>query len=188
MNRGRRCVQKKAWRFAKLYPEHTSVPCSPVPCSRSDARRARTIPRPQLLGGFAGEFSPKGHSAPTFPQVSRFDAAQHPPKSAQKSRPMAKSTPISCETAQKSRDADADKAAAAISAPAQAQPAAPTGHARVNRGDRSVLRERLGVSQSYIPNTPPSPVHPRPPSSRAHPSPLIRVYSAAAFVSIRGGT
>ena len=73
--------------------------------TRPNARRTCTIGRPQLLGGFAGEFSPKGHSAPTFPQVSRFDAAQHPPKSAQKSRPMAKSAPIFCKTAQKSQGA-----------------------------------------------------------------------------------
>ena len=60
----------------------------------------------QLLGGFAGRIGPKHHNTPAFPQVGRADSEQTPPKTAQKSRSMAKSTPISCETAQKSRGRD----------------------------------------------------------------------------------
>ncbi len=60
-------------------------------------------PRSQLLGGFAGDFSPKGFRMPTFPQVSGIRAAQHPQKTTQKSEPMAKSAPIFCKTVQKSQ-------------------------------------------------------------------------------------
>ena len=58
---------------------------------------------PRLLGGFAGGFSPKGCVAPAFPQVSEVGATQRLPKTDQKSGTMAKSAPISCKTAQKSR-------------------------------------------------------------------------------------
>ena len=95
--------------FAKT-PEHTSVPCSRT---RGLPRKARPLtpasplaPREsdsQLLGGFAGRISPKRHNTPAFPQVGGTDSEQPPPKTAQKSRTMAKSAPISCETAQKSR-------------------------------------------------------------------------------------
>ena len=76
----------------------------------SDARPHRRLRLPRLrpwsrplriLGGFAGRISPKRHSASAFPQVGRANSEQLPPKTAQKSRTMAKSAPISCETAQK---------------------------------------------------------------------------------------
>ncbi len=86
-------------------PEQGTSSIQAVKVRKPNATVAPRQARPQLLGGFAGEFSPKGHSAPTFPQVSRFDTAQHPPKTTQKSRPMAKSTPISCKTIQKSQGA-----------------------------------------------------------------------------------
>ena len=95
-----------------------SVQTSRATCSAMEAHS-------RLLGGFAGEFNPKGHTAPAFSQVSEVGAAQHPPRTTQKSEPMAKSGLISCRTAQKSQDTDADKAAKAISTPAQAQSAAP---------------------------------------------------------------
>ena len=123
VNRGRRCVQRETWRFAMLDSEHTSVPPPFTLCplfagftSRQDHSR--------LLGGFAGGFGPKGCITPAFPQVSEVDITRHPPKTAQKPRPMAKSAPISYETIQKSQGADAGEAAAAISAPAQTQSAA----------------------------------------------------------------
>ena len=71
--------------------------------TRPNARRTCTIGRPQLLGGFAGGFSPKGCVAPAFPQVSEVGTTQRLPKTDQKSGSMAKSAPISCKTAQKSR-------------------------------------------------------------------------------------
>ena len=55
-------------------------------------------PRLQLLGGFAGRTGPKRHNTPAFPQVGEAGSEQLPPKTAQKSRPMAKSAPVSCET------------------------------------------------------------------------------------------
>ena len=96
----------------------------------------------RLLGGFAGGFGSKGCAAPAFPQVGNIDIARHPPKTAQKSGTMAKSALISCKTAQKSRGADADKAAAAISASADA-PRNPYRACPREQGDGSALREKL---------------------------------------------
>lgn len=50
--------------------------------SRREPRRARS----RLLGGFEGGFGQKGHAALAFPQVSEAGTAQHPRKTAQKSR------------------------------------------------------------------------------------------------------
>lgn len=68
----------------------------------SDARE----PHLQLLGGFAGRIGPKRRAAPTFAQVGGATGEQPPPKTAQKSRAMAKSVPISCKTARKSQGRD----------------------------------------------------------------------------------
>lgn len=43
------------------------------------------MPRPQLLGGFAGSSSPNGCKALTFPQVSDAGSGLHARKTAQKS-------------------------------------------------------------------------------------------------------
>lgn len=63
-------------------------------------------PRLQLLGGFAGQTDPKRRTVPTFPQVSEADSGLLPPKTAQKSRTMAKSAPFSCETIQNPQGRD----------------------------------------------------------------------------------
>ena len=62
-------------------------------------------PRLQLLGGFADQIGPKRHAAP-FSQVGEADSEQPPPKTAQKSRTMAKSAPFSCETIQNPQGRD----------------------------------------------------------------------------------
>ena len=56
---------------------HPLAPASPL---------APREPGSQLLGGFAGRDRPKHHATSAFPQVSKVDAAQHPPITAQKSR------------------------------------------------------------------------------------------------------
>ena len=88
---------------------------SACPCAGADQHRPNrntrqdeppsphANPRLQLLGGFAGRTCPKRHNTPVFPQVGEAGSEQLQPKTAQKSRPMAKSAPVSCETIQKSR-------------------------------------------------------------------------------------
>ena len=82
--------------------------CRPAPTESKHASRCATFnasePHLQLLGGFAGRTGPKRHNAPAFLQVVEADSEQPPSKTAQKSRTMAKSTPISCETVQISRE------------------------------------------------------------------------------------
>lgn len=82
----------------------------PTPTRPKHTLRCATFnasePRLQLLGGFAGGTGPKRRNTPAFPQVGDLDGEQLLPKTAQKLRPMAKSTPVSCETAQKSRGCD----------------------------------------------------------------------------------
>ena len=63
-------------------------------------------PRLQLLGGFAGRTGPKHRNTPAFPQVGGADGERPPPKTAQKSRTMAKSAPFSCETIQNPQGRD----------------------------------------------------------------------------------
>ena len=67
---------------------------------------AQANPHLQLLGGFAGRISPKRHNTPAFPQVGEANSERPSPKTAQKSRTMAKSAPISCETVQNPRGRD----------------------------------------------------------------------------------
>ena len=78
-------------------PVHARIPvfATGVPCSNRRAPLATRKPRSQLLGGFAGRIGPKRHPAPTFPQVGGADSEQPPSKTAQKSRTVAKSAPIS---------------------------------------------------------------------------------------------
>lgn len=83
-------------RPAPTRPKHTPR------CAISDARE----PRSQLLGGFAGRIGPKRRAAPAFFQVGGANGERPPPKTAQKSRPMAKSAPTSCKTAQNPRGRD----------------------------------------------------------------------------------
>ena len=88
--------------------------------TRPDARRirirTRSITHLRLLGGFVGGFDQKDYAAPAFPQVSGVDTAQHPPRTAQKPRLMAKSGPISCKTVQKSWGAGMGHRAVAVGA------------------------------------------------------------------------
>ena len=71
-------------------------------CATSDASE----PHLQLLGGFAGRLGPKRRAASAFPQVGGADGERPPPKTAQKSRTMAKSAPFSCETIQNPQGRD----------------------------------------------------------------------------------
>ena len=101
-------------------------------CATSDASE----PHLQLLGGFAGRLGPKRRAAPAFSQVGGVDGERPPPKTAQKSRPMAKSAPISCETAQKSRERDRGQGRSNRSASAGATQSIAGHTRRRSRGSR----------------------------------------------------
>ena len=89
--------------FKRLFM-HECRPAHPRNACR--APLATREPHLQLLGGFASRISTKRHNTPAFPQVGGANSEQLPSKTAQKSRTMAKSAPISCETAQNSRGHD----------------------------------------------------------------------------------
>lgn len=60
-------------------------------------------PRLRLLGGLAGRTDPKRRTAPAFPQVGNPNGEQPRRKPSRSPEPMAKSAPISYETAQNLR-------------------------------------------------------------------------------------
>ena len=91
---------------------------------------------------------------PSSAESTLHSTRREPPRSPE---PMAKSGPIFCKTAQKSRGANVGKATAAISAPAQAQPAALRARRRENSHPASVPRSP----------PPPSPQAPRPTQPRS---------------------
>ena len=82
-----KCLLMRECRPAPTESEHVSK------CATSDARE----PHLQLLGGFAGRIGLKRRNTPAFPQVGGANGEQPPPKTAQKSKTMAKSAPISCK-------------------------------------------------------------------------------------------